>query len=98
MFLQSISLFPHGDNAMEFDLMLQTGMSVSQAITAATRTNAEILGLERQVGTLEAGKIADLVALEGDPVKDIGSLKRVALVMKEGVIAASQIPEISVDQ
>lgn len=91
-------LFPHGDNAMEFDLMLQTGMSVSQAITAATRTNAEILGLERQVGTLEAGKIADLVALEGDPVKDIGSLKRVALVMKEGVIAASQIPEISVDQ
>lgn len=75
-------LFPHGGNAMEFELMLQTGMSATHAITAATRTNAEILG---QVGTLEAGKIADLVALAGDPVEDIGSLQRVEFVIKEGV-------------
>ncbi len=77
---------PHGDNAREFALMVEGGMPPMEAIRSATRVGAELLGIEDEVGTLEAGKLADLVAVAGDPLADVSALESVAFVMKEGVV------------
>jgi len=88
-------LFPHGENGMEVELMVQGGMPERDVIVAATATNAAILGIDKKVGTIEPGKIADLIAVPGNPLKDISALRRVELVMKEGRVARSRIPEIA---
>lgn len=88
-------LFPHGENGMELELMVQGGMSESDVIVAATATNAGILGIDRKVGTIEPGKIADLIAVPGNPLNDISALRRVEFVMKEGRVACSRIPEVA---
>jgi imidazolonepropionase-like amidohydrolase len=75
----------HGDNAQEFALMVEAGMPAMAAIQSATRVAAECLGVEVDLGTVEPGKIADLVAVPGDPLTDITAMQRVAFVMKEGV-------------
>jgi imidazolonepropionase-like amidohydrolase len=77
---------PHGSNAGEFALMVAGGMPPMEAIRAATLRGAELLGIEERLGTVEAGKIADLVAVEGDPLQDISRLENMAFVMKEGAI------------
>lgn len=74
----------HGRNADEFELMVQHGMTPVQAIVAATVNAADLLGLGAEVGTLEAGKYADLVAVRGDPLVDVAVLKDVERVMKGG--------------
>lgn len=74
----------HGTNAREFEIMVQYGMDESQAIKTATINAATLLGMQDQLGTIEAGKIADLVAVQGDPLKNISLLKNVQFVMKEG--------------
>ena len=89
-------LFPHGENGMEVELMVQAGMSEPDVIVAATATNAAILGIDKKVGTIEPGKIADLIAVPGNPLKDISALRRVEFVMKEGRVARSRIAEIDV--
>jgi imidazolonepropionase-like amidohydrolase len=71
------ALFPHGENATEFELMVQGGMPERDVIVAATATNAAISGIEQKVGTLEKGKLADLIAVTGDPLKDISRLRHV---------------------
>lgn len=76
----------HGRNADEFELMVKHGMPASEAIKAATVNAADLLGLSSEVGTLEAGKRADLIAVTGDPLKDVTVLKKVELVMKDGVV------------
>ncbi|MDP5140458.1 MAG: amidohydrolase family protein, partial [Spirosomaceae bacterium] len=76
----------HGTNAREFELMVKYGMSEADAIVSATKTAAELLGMESQIGTIEVGKWADIVAVSGDPLKDISLLKNVNFVMKEGTI------------
>jgi imidazolonepropionase-like amidohydrolase len=88
-------LFPHGENGMEVELMVQAGMPEPDVIVAATATNAAILGIEKKLGTIEPGKIADLIAVPGNPLKDISVLRRVEFVMKEGRVARSRIPEIA---
>jgi imidazolonepropionase-like amidohydrolase len=88
-------LFPHGENGTEVELMVQGGMLEGDVIVAATATNAAILGIDKKVGTIEPGKIADLIAVPGNPLKDISALRRVELVMKEGRVARSRIPEIA---
>jgi imidazolonepropionase-like amidohydrolase len=88
-------LFPHGENGMEVELMVQAGMPERNVIVAATATNAAILGIDKKVGTIEAGKIADLIAVRGNPLRDISLLRRVELVMKEGRVVCSRIPEIT---
>jgi imidazolonepropionase-like amidohydrolase len=88
-------LFPHGENGMEVELMVQAGMPEPDVIVAATATNAAILGIEKKLGTIEPGKIADLIAVPGNPLKDISVLRRVEFVMKEGRVARSSIPEIA---
>ena len=77
----------HGRNAHEFWLLVNWGgLSPEEALTAGTRTAAELLGWSKRVGTIEAGKWADIVAVPGDPIKDISATERVAFVMKGGVI------------
>jgi imidazolonepropionase-like amidohydrolase len=81
---------PHGQNAQELRLMVDEGMAPMDAVRASTAAAAELLGLGDQVGTLEAGKWADLMVVEGDPLGDIGVLAdpaRVRLVWKAGVAA-----------
>jgi imidazolonepropionase-like amidohydrolase len=74
----------HGRNADEFELMVAHGMTPATAIAAATVNAADLLGLADQVGTLEPGKRADLIAVAGDPLADVTVLKRVDFVMKDG--------------
>lgn len=76
----------HGENAKEFQLMVEAGMPAMEAIQAATRVTAELLGIEDELGTLEKGKIADIIAVDGDPLQDITAMQKVAFVMKEGVV------------
>jgi imidazolonepropionase-like amidohydrolase len=74
----------HGRNADEFALMVQHGMSPAEAIQAATVNAADLLGLANEVGTLEPGKSADLIAVSGDPLTDVGVLRNVNFVMARG--------------
>jgi imidazolonepropionase-like amidohydrolase len=75
---------PHGRNAEEFALMVEHGMTPAAALRAATSVNARLLGLEQTLGTLAAGKLADLVAVPGDVLADVRATERVFFVMKEG--------------
>ena len=74
----------HGRNADEFELMVKHGMPASAAIQAATMNSATLLGVEKEVGSLEPGKAADVIAVAGDPLADITTLKSVRFVMKDG--------------
>lgn len=77
---------PHGENADEFEMMVEAGMSPADAIKSATITSAELIGMEGKLGTLEGGKLADLIAVPSDPLQDITALKTVHFVMKEGKV------------
>jgi imidazolonepropionase-like amidohydrolase len=77
---------PHGDNAFEFVYMVEAGMPPMAAIKSATIVSAEALGLEKELGTVEVGKIADLVAVPGDPLFDITAMTKVSFVMRSGVV------------
>ncbi len=76
----------HGRNADEFELMVKHGMPASAAIQAATLNAATLLGVEKEVGSLEPGKAADLIAVDGDPTVDVTVLKAVKFVMKDGKV------------
>jgi imidazolonepropionase-like amidohydrolase len=76
----------HGDNGQEFALMVAGGMPPMEAIQSATSTGARFLGVDDRLGSVEAGKLADLVAVPDDPLADITALERVVFVMKDGVI------------
>lgn len=80
------AVFPHGQNAKEFKLMVDLGMPPIEALRSATGTTAELFGIAQKVGTLEKGKLADIVAVPGDPTTDITATERVSFVMKEGKI------------
>ena len=77
---------PHGDNAKEFEYMVEGGMPPLEALRAATLNGAKVMGMEAQIGTTEAGKFADIVAVTGDPARDITVMSRMAFVMKDGVV------------
>jgi imidazolonepropionase-like amidohydrolase len=81
-----VGVFTHGDNAKELVLMVRYGMTPLQAITAATVTNAKMLGLADRIGGIAPGMFADLVALHGDPTRDVTATTRVDFVMKGGTI------------
>src|SRR5690606_30575399 len=77
---------PHGDNAREFIHMVEAGMPPMEAIRSATVATAELLGRSADLGTIEPGKLADIVAVEGDPLTDIRAMLAMRFVMKEGVV------------
>src|SRR6184192_4365063 len=80
------AVFPHGQNAKEFKLMVDLGMTPVDALRSATASDAELLGIGQKVGALEKGKLADIIAMPGDPITDITATERVFFVMKEGKI------------
>ncbi|WP_375745068.1 amidohydrolase family protein [Corallococcus interemptor] len=79
-------VFAHGRNAAEFTQLVEAGLTPGEALRTATVNTAELLGVADRLGTLEPGKLADVVAVPGDPMKDIRVTQKVFFVMKEGVI------------
>jgi len=88
------AVFPHGQNAKEFSLMMGLGMAAIDALKSATSNDAELLSIAQKVGTLEKGKLADIIAMPGDPIADITVTERVSFVMKEGKIIRNGPPSM----
>ena len=86
------AVFPHGQNAKEFKLMVDLGMQPIDALKAATGNAADLFGIAQKIGTLEKGKLADVIAIPGDPTADITATERVSFVMKEGKIIRNGPP------
>ena len=84
-----VNYTPHGILPKELALYVKLGMTARQAILSATKTGAELLGLEQEIGTLEQGKKADIILAKGNPLKDITDLQNLHCVMKDGVIVYS---------
>jgi imidazolonepropionase-like amidohydrolase len=84
-------VYPHGDNAKQFFYMVKFGLTPAQAIRAATSNAADLIGRAKDVGTLEAGKFADVIAVTGDPLQDVRALENVGFVMKGGVVVKDGI-------
>ncbi|MDQ3746111.1 MAG: amidohydrolase family protein [Acidobacteriota bacterium] len=89
VFGTDVGAFEHGTNAREFELMVEYGMKPLEAIRAATTRAAELLRMEKQLGAVEPGKYADIIAVEGNPLEDIHALRRVNFVMKAGQVYVS---------
>ncbi|GGG35605.1 Xaa-Pro dipeptidase [Dokdonia pacifica] len=79
-------VFPHGDNAKEFIYMVETGWSEMFSIQSATITNAKVLDMQGKLGELKEGYLADIIAVDGNPIKDISTMTKVSFVMKNGII------------
>jgi len=88
----SDTIFPHGDAAREFAELVRLGVSNAEAVRAATVNAAQVLGIADQVGTLERGKLADIVAVNANPLEDIRTLEQVRFVMKGGRIVKQVAP------
>jgi len=78
------AVYPHGLNAHEFAVYVRLGLTPLQAIQTATINASDLLGRTSTIGTLEPGKYADLIAVDGDPLQDVTTLERVKFVMKGG--------------
>jgi imidazolonepropionase-like amidohydrolase len=87
------AVYPHGRNAEEFHQMVDLGMKPIAALKAGTSADAELLGLADKIGTLEAGKLADVVAVPGNPVENIRLTEHVFFVMKEGKVFKKEKPD-----
>jgi len=84
----------HGQGWQELIYMVKYGMTPMQAIVAGTKNGAELLGLEEEIGTLEVGKRADLIVVDGNPLEDIAEIGNVVLVMKDGMEVAGEFSAI----
>jgi imidazolonepropionase-like amidohydrolase len=85
------SVFPHGQNAKEFALMVGLGMKPIDALVSATSADSDLLGLANKLGSLEKGKLADVIAMPGDPTADVTVTEKVFFVMKDGKIERNDV-------
>jgi imidazolonepropionase-like amidohydrolase len=85
-----VGVFAHGDNAREMELMVEYGMSPLDVLKSATSVNAEVFGYDDKIGSIKKGLFADLVAVDGDPSKDIKQIRNVKFVMKNGIVYKKQ--------
>ena len=83
-------VYPHGQNAKQFTLMVRNGMNPLEAIQAATIHAAKVINWSNDIGSIEKGKFADLIAVKGDPLKDITLLQSIGFVMKDGVVVRNE--------
>jgi len=90
-FGSGVGPFPHGTQAAEFSYLVKYGMTAAQAIQAATTVAAEMMGWQDRIGSVEKGKFADIVAVSGDPLKDITELGRIKFVMKGGQVIRNDL-------
>lgn len=81
-----VGVFTHGDNARELEMMVEYSMSPLEVLRSVTSTNASVFGIADKIGSLQKGKDADIIVVEGNPIKQISALRHIQLVMKEGVI------------
>jgi len=81
-----VGVFAHGDNAREMELMNEYGMPVLDVLKSATSVNADLFGYGNQLGRIKKGLLADIIAVEGDPSSDIKNIRKIKLVMKDGVV------------
>jgi imidazolonepropionase-like amidohydrolase len=81
-----VGVYAHGDNVRELELMVEYGMTAANALIAATSGNARYFGIDARVGSVRPGLLADLIAVEGNPLQDIAALRRVRFVMKGGEV------------
>ena len=89
------STYPHGAQALDFEMLVKRGgLTPARAIQGGTTINAEVMGWTDQVGSIDKGKYADLVAVSGDPLADITELQRVGFVMKGGKVIRNDLRQV----
>jgi imidazolonepropionase-like amidohydrolase len=81
-----VGTFPHGDNARELEAMVKYGMPIVDVLKSATSVAGRVFHMDNQIGRVKEGLFADLVAVDGDPTKDISAIRRVKMVMKNGTV------------
>lgn len=87
-----VGVFPHGDNVRELEMMVAYGMKPLEVLRSVTSENAELFGLDDQLGQIQAGLLADLVVVDGNPLEDISLLRKIVMVMKGGEFFTEKAP------
>ncbi len=94
VFGTDVGAFPHGTNNREFTYMVEYGMTPLEAIRSATTRAAELLRMEKQIGSIAPGRYADIIAVQGDPLQNIEAIKKVVFVMKGGQVYVGQVGRV----